>query len=71
MHAKSLWTVACQALLSMGFSGQEHWSGLPCPAPGDPPEPGMEFASLVAPALRADSLPVSHWGSPLTTIALS
>ena len=40
------WTVARQAPLSTGFSRQEHWSGLPCPPPGDLPEPGMEPASL-------------------------
>ena len=40
------------------------------PAPGGPPEPGIEFASPVAPALLADSLPLSYWGSPLTAIAL-
>ena len=38
-------TVACQAPLSMGFSGQEYWSGLPCPSPGDLPNPGIEPAS--------------------------
>ena len=54
------WTVACQASLSMGFSRQEHWSGLPCPLPGDLPDPGIEPGS---PALQADSLPLSHWGS--------
>ena len=36
------WTVACQALLSMGFSRQEYWSGLPFPSPGDLPNPGIE-----------------------------
>ena len=36
------WTVACQAPLSMGFSRQEHWSGLPFPSPGGLPEPGIE-----------------------------
>ena len=36
------WTVACQAPLSMGFSRQEHWSGLPFPSPGDLPNPGIE-----------------------------
>ena len=36
------WTVARQAPLSMGFSRQEHWSGLPCPPPGDLPDPEME-----------------------------
>ena len=45
------WTVARQAPLSMGFSRQEHWSGLPCPPPGDPPNPGIEQASLMSPAL--------------------
>ena len=39
------WTVACQAPLSMGFSGQEHWSRLPCPPPGDLPHPGIEPGS--------------------------
>ena len=47
----------------MGFSRQEHWSGLPFPSPGDPPDPGIEPGSLVAPALQADSLPLSHQGS--------
>ena len=36
------WTVACQAPLSMGFSRQGYWSGLPFPSPGDPPDPGIE-----------------------------
>ena len=45
------WTVARQAHLSMGFSRQGHWSGLPCPLPGDLPNPEMEPASLTAPAL--------------------
>ena len=45
------WTVAHQALLSMGFSRQEHWSGLLFPSPGDLPDPGIEPKSLVSPAL--------------------
>ena len=45
------WTVAQLAPLSMGFSRQEYWSGLPFPSPGDLPDPGMEPASLVSPAL--------------------
>ena len=57
----TLWTVACQAPLSMGFSRQEYWSGVPCPPPGDLPNPGIEPQS---PALQADSLPLSHQGSP-------
>jgi len=42
---------AFQAPLSMGFSRLEYWSGLPCPPPGDLPNPGMEPPSLVSPAL--------------------
>ena len=51
----TLWTIAHQAPLSMGFSRQEYWSGLPCPSSGDLPDPGIEPASLVSPALQADS----------------
>ena len=47
-------TIARQAPLSMGFSGQEYWSGLPSPSPGDLPDPGMEPGS---PASQAGSLP--------------
>ena len=47
----ALWTVARQAPLSMGFSRQEYWSGLPFPPPGDLPDPGIEFESLVSLAL--------------------
>ena len=39
----TLWTVACQALLSIGFSRQEYWSGLPCPLPGDLPDTEIEL----------------------------
>ena len=39
---ETLWTVALQAPLSMGFSRLEYWSGLPCPPPGDLPDPGIE-----------------------------
>ena len=45
------WTVACQASLSMGFSRQEYWTGLPFPSPGDLPDPGIEPPSLMSPAL--------------------
>ena len=47
----TLWTVAHQAPLSMGFSGQEYWSGLPCPPPENLPHPGMEPMSLTSHAL--------------------
>ena len=42
----TLWTIACQAPLSMGFSRQEYWSGLPCPTPGDLPDPRIEPSLL-------------------------
>ena len=48
---ETLWTVAYQALLSMGFSRQEYWSGLPFPSPRDLPDPRIEPASLVSHAL--------------------
>ena len=54
------WTVAPQASLSMEFSRQGYWSGLPFPPPGDLPDPGIEPGS---PALQADSLPLSHQGT--------
>ena len=57
------WTVAHQASLSMGFSSQEYWSGLPCP-PGDLPNPGIEPRS---PTLQADSLPSEPPGKPKNT----
>ena len=53
----TLWTTACQDSLSVGFSRQEYWSGLPFPSPGDVPNPGMEPRS---PALQADALPSCH-----------
>ena len=49
------WTVACQAPLSVGFSRQEYWSGLPFPSPGDLPNPGIEPRS---PALYTDAFTV-------------
>ena len=45
------WAVTCQAPLSMGFSRQEYWSGLPFPSPRDLPDPEMEPKSLMSPAL--------------------
>ena len=48
------WTVACQAPLSMGFSRQEYWSGLPFLPPGDLPDSAMESKSPASPALQAD-----------------
>ena len=47
----TLWTVALQALLSMGFSRHKYWSGLPCPPPEDLSDPGIKAKSLTSPAL--------------------
>ena len=56
------WTVAHQAPLSMGFSRQEYWNGLPFFSPGDLPNPGIKPISL---ALQVNSLPLSQWGRPV------
>ena len=55
-------TVACQAPLSMGFSRQEYWSGLPFPSSGDFPDPGIKPGSV---ALQADTFPSEPPGKPL------
>ena len=68
----TLWTVARQAPLSMGFPRQEHWSGLPFPPPGDLPHPGIESESPVFLALQADFfLPLSHQKSPSVFVRFS
>ena len=55
------------APLSMGFSRQEYWSGLPCPPPGDLPNPGIKPASFMSPALSYGFFTTSaNLGSPLT-----
>ena len=56
--------IAVQAPLSMGFSGQEHWSGLPCPPPGDLPNPGTEPVSHVSCVSRRVLYHLRHPGSP-------
>ena len=58
------WTVACQAPLSMGFSRQEYWSGLPFPPPGDLPDPGIEPCLLHFLHWQAEFSPLSQQGSP-------
>ena len=55
------WTITYQAPLSMGFSRQEYWSGLPFPSPGDLPDPVIEPGS---PTLQADALPSETLGKP-------
>ena len=57
-----LWTVACQAPLYMGFSRQKYWSGLPCPPPGDVPDPGIKPESPTSPALAGSfSITSTTW----------
>ena len=56
------WTIAHQSPLSMGFSKQESWSGLPFPSPGYLPYSGIKFCS---PALQVNSLPTEPPGEPL------
>ena len=61
----TLWTIACQVPLSIGCSRQEYWSGLPCPLPGDLPNPGIKPASLMSPALAGRFFTISTtWEAP-------
>ena len=59
------WTVAHQAPLSMGFSRQEYWTGLPFPSPGDLSDPGIKPRS---PTLQADSLLSEPSGKPVSNL---
>ena len=68
----TLWTVASQAPLYMGFSQQGHWSGLPFPSPGDLPNPGIELAALMSLALAGGFFTTrAAWEAPLPLIVLS
>ena len=61
----SLRLLAHQAPLSMGFSKQEYWGKLPCPPPGDFPDPGIELSSPVSPALAGGFFTTSaSWEAP-------
>ena len=63
-----LWTVACQAPLSMGFFRQRYWSELSCPPPGDLLHPGIEPTSLMSPAQAGRFFTTSAtWEAPLYT----
>ena len=65
----TLWTVALQTPLSMGFSRQEYWSGLPCPPPGDLSKPGIKPASLMSPAFVGFFTTNVTWKAPSGTLA--
>ena len=60
----TLWTIAHQAPLSMGFPKQEYWNGLPFPPPEDLPDPGIKPTSPMSPAWQVDSLPDELLGKP-------
>ena len=62
--------IAHQAPPCMGFSRQEYWNGLPCPPPGDLPNPGIEPVSPATPALQVGFVLLNHPGSPLFTLVL-
>ena len=64
----TLWTVALQAPLSMGFARREYWSGSPFPPPGHLPDPGIEFESPVSPALAGGFLTTESLVKPLTSL---
>ena len=63
-----LWTITCQASLSMGFSRQEYWSGLPFPPPGDLPDPGSKPMS---PALAGGFFTAESRGKPCRYLCLN
>ena len=67
----TLWTIASQALLSMGFSKQEYWSGLPCPPTGDSPDPGIEHLPLMSLALAGRFCTTEPLGKPRFLVYLS
>ena len=63
-HFATTWTVAYKAPLSMGFPREDYWSGLPFPSPGNIPDPGMEPASPVSPALAGEFFTTEIPGKP-------
>ena len=64
-------TVLCQAPLSMEFSRQEHWSGVPFPTPGDLPDPGIKHVSLASPAMAGRFFTTVPTGKPRDFLAPS
>ena len=67
----TVWTAACQAPLSMGFSRQEYWSGLLGPPPGTLPDSGIEPVSIMSIHIGRGSLPLVPPGKPHSGIQLS
>ena len=68
----TLWTVVRQVPLFMGFSRQEYWSGLPCPRPGDLPNPGIEPMSRMSSALAGEFFTTgTTWEAPCKDVTES
>ena len=59
-----LWTMACQTLMSVGFSWQEYWNGLPCDALADLPDSGIKLTSFISPALAGRFFTTGATGKP-------
>ena len=60
------WTVAHEAVLSIAFSGQEYWSGLPFPSPGNLPDPGIKPVSVMSPVLAGGFFTTgATWEAPI------
>ena len=68
---ETLWAVARQTPLSMGFSKQEYWSGLPFPLPGNLPSPGIELASRMSPASTGRFFTTEPPGKPSSLLTCS
>ena len=66
-HFMTPWTVARWAPPSMGFPRQEYWSGLPFPAPGDLPDPGIKPTSLVSSTLAGKFFTTASWEAPYSS----
>ena len=69
-HSAISWTVALQSPLSMGFSRQEYWSGLPCPPPVHLPQLGIEVVSIMSPVLAGGFFTAEPLGKPPDTASL-
>ena len=66
----TLWIIARQAPLSLGFSRREGWSGLPCAPPGDLPKPWIKLTSFMSPALADRFFTTESPGKPLRNIVV-
>ena len=70
-HFVSPWTVACQTPLSLGFSRQVYWSGLPFPPPVNLPDPGIKRVSPAVPALAGELFATATWEAQVHIVSRS